>query len=651
MWWKPCATDGQSCAAPRGAHHDDAALIGQKRHGDRQYLGAGKESFDLRELGSCLVRLALVGNDEAFGRADREYPLEQLAFERPERSECHDVERALGPLHLFLDNIDIREAQFDAHRLEEPDAAGHAIEQGHIEGRPDQRQRYARQSRAGTEVNEADPPVRRLHLARKSVQVVQRCKTVKDVLDDQFIAGSTDQSPDRIPFLYRFQIPEQALVYGAVMLDAQSGQAIGKQCRVHARDSSAKAADREGWGQRSGTRAILRLMTIDILCRVVDNFGDIGVVYRLARSLSKLDGAPALRLIVDNLEAFGAVCPEVDAQRPVQVVRGWTVLPWSGDAAVLASCRAIYERDPARIVIEAFACGRPEWLESMLFDPADSATKTIINLEYLTAEPYADEFHLMPSLTRSPLVKKYIFMPGFTEKTGGLILDEPFMHALASGRGGAGRHQHRLDVVRRLGLAIDSDSLRSFWIVVFGYERDYERIIADIAEFAGERAVIVIAAAGKSQPCLTAAWELAGRPFPLEVLPFVPQESWDALVLAADFSIVRGEDSLSRAALAGRPFLWHAYPQDGAYQLVKVRALLDRMAPFFEARHFAPLCDAFIAFNDRTADGPCVVGTESILPVLRAASSLQSGFERWSDDLVSLGSMAAHLMTCINEIV
>ncbi len=636
---------------PGRTHHDDAALVGQKWHGDRQYFRAGKEAFDLRELGSGLVRLALVGNDEAFGRADREYPLEQLAFERPERSECHDVERALGPLHLFLDNIDIRKAQFDAHRLEEPDAAGHAVEQGNVEGRPGQRQRYAWQTRAGAEVNEAKAPVSRQHLPSQSVQVVQRRKAVEDVLDDQFVAGSADQSPDRIPFLYRAQVPEQALVQGAVRLDMQSSQAIGEQCRVHARDSSAKTADREGWGQWSGPRAILRLMTIDILCRVVDNFGDIGVVYRLARSLSELDGAPALRLIVDNLDAFGAVCPEVDTRRPVQRVRGWTVLPWSGDATALASCRAIYERDPARIVIEAFACGRPEWLESMLFDPADSATKTIINLEYLTAEPYADEFHLMPSLTRSPLVRKRIFMPGFTDRTGGLILDAPFMDALGRVRGRAASHRHRLDVAKRLGLAIDGASTQNFWIIVFGYERDYGRIVADIAGFAGERKVTVIAAAGKSQPCLIAAWELAGQPFPLVVLPFVPQESWDELLLAADFSIVRGEDSLSRAALAGRPFLWHAYPQDGAYQVVKVRALLDRMAPYFEEHCLAPLREAFIAFNDRTADGPCVVGTESILPVLRAASSLQAGFERWSDDLVSLGSMAAHLMTCIHEIV
>ena len=45
-------------------------------------------------------------------------------------------------------------------------------------------------------------------------------------------------------------------------------------------------------------------MTIDILCKVVDNYGDIGLVYRLARALSELEAGPSLRLIVDDLHAF-----------------------------------------------------------------------------------------------------------------------------------------------------------------------------------------------------------------------------------------------------------------------------------------------------------------------------------------------------------
>lgn len=396
-------------------------------------------------------------------------------------------------------------------------------------------------------------------------------------------------------------------------------------------------------------------MTIDILCRVVDNFGDIGVVYRLARALSELENPPSLRLVVDNMAAFNALCPEVDSGRAVQTVRGWTILAWSPDARVMESYWRCYAEEPARLVIEAFACGRPEWLEAMLFDPADQSVKSIINLEYLTAEAYADEFHRMPSLTRSPLVRKHMFMPGFTAETGGLILDRQFIAALAQAGDHQARRAARAGLIDLLRLAPQPDPGTApeqlFWIVVFGYERDYSRIVADIAEFATERPLAVFAANGKSQPCLTAAWTDAGRPFPLWCLPFLEQQTWDALLALADFSIVRGEDSLSRAALAGRPFLWHAYPQEGRHQLVKVRALLERIEPYCDPSAFAPLREAFIAFNDRTADGPTVGGTESILPVLRSAEILRQGLGRWSAELVSHGNLAAHLMTCIDEIV
>ncbi len=370
-------------------------------------------------------------------------------------------------------------------------------------------------------------------------------------------------------------------------------------------------------------------MTLDILCKVVDNYGDIGVVYRLARALSELPAAPRLRLIVDDLAAFSLLEPSVDPTRSVQSVRGWTVLSWAGPASAgEAGYQEEYADDPAAVVIECFACGRPDWFEALLFNPDDPAVKTIVNLEYLTAEGYADEFHKMPSLTRSSRVRKYMFLPGFTPATGGLILDESFMAARA-------RYK-------------PSEHYR---ILVFGYERDYGRIVEDIAAFNQERPVRVLLASGKSQACFLAAWERAGRPFTVETLPFLRQEAWDELLAACDFLIVRGEDSMSRAALSGRPFLWQAYPQEGAHQLVKVKALLDRMRPHFQATAFQPVESAFLAFNDRLDDSPELVGSECILPLLRDQGELAEGYAAFSQSLVANGNLACNLMTFLHEIV
>ena len=430
------------------------------------------------------------------------------------------------------------------------------------------------------------------------------------------------------------------------------------------------------------------MMTIDMLCRVVDNYGDIGVVYRLARALSELDEAPRLRLVVDDLSAFSLLEPGIDPGRAVQSVRGWTVLSWALTGPESAAARnAAYEDDPALVVLECFACGRPDWLEAMLFDPSDAVARTIVNLEYLTAEPYADEFHRMPSLTRSRKVRKYMFLPGFTAATGGLILDGAFMRSLdrfsRAESAGADRRELLARAVhascRKLAdaaavdaAAADPASLPAtedrIWALVFGYERDYGRMVDDLAMFAQDRPVLALVAGGKSQPCFMAAWERAGRPFPALALPFLDQETWDAILAASDFLVVRGEDSMSRAALAGKPFLWQAYPQDGAHQLVKVKALLDRMKPHFTAEAFRPVEAAFLAVNDRLRDSPLTCGSERVLPLLEAAAAsgraaagrtaargtargTAEGFASFAKSLSGNGNLALNLMTYLREIV
>ena len=398
-------------------------------------------------------------------------------------------------------------------------------------------------------------------------------------------------------------------------------------------------------------------MTLDILCKVVDNYGDIGVVYRLARALSELDPTLELRLVVDDLHAFSLLEPLVRPGLAAQTVRGWTLLDWAGpgggDNGAFA---AAYGQAGPRIVLECFACGRPDWLEAMLFDDSRTDSSTIVNLEYLSAEPYADEFHRMPSLTRSQFVHKHIFMPGFTPKTGGLILDSGFMRSRARYADPAEVAGHRASLLDTLGLRLDADAgacvpEERFWILVFGYERNYGRIVEDIAKFGESRRVMVLVANGKSGPCFMHAWERAGRPFPTMRLPFLPQETWDEVLTACDFNIVRGEDSMARAALSGRPFLWHAYPQAGAHQLVKVQALLDRMRPAFHQDDFTGIESSFLAFNDRLADGVEVAGTENISRLLEADARMRQGFSTFSDALIANGDLASALMTFLVDIV
>jgi uncharacterized repeat protein (TIGR03837 family) len=76
---------------------------------------------------------------------------------------------------------------------------------------------------------------------------------------------------------------------------------------------------------------------------------------------------------------------------------------------------------PADLVIEAFACQLPQnYLELMAKQQAQPAW---INLEYLSAEDWVSSCHTLPSPHTTLSLTKYFFFPGFTQTTGGLLLE------------------------------------------------------------------------------------------------------------------------------------------------------------------------------------------------------------------------------------
>src|SRR5690606_33429051 len=58
-----------------------------------------------------------------------------------------------------------------------------------------------------------------------------------------------------------------------------------------------------------------------------------------------------------------------------------------------------------------------------------------------------------------------------------------------------------------------------------------------------------------------------------------------------DLNCVRGEDSLVRALWAGKPLLWHIYPQDGDTHIAKLDAWLAR------SPYTPPIRDLMKAWN------------------------------------------------------
>ncbi|WP_455776520.1 elongation factor P maturation arginine rhamnosyltransferase EarP, partial [Burkholderia stabilis] len=165
----------------------------------------------------------------------------------------------------------------------------------------------------------------------------------------------------------------------------------------------------------------------DLFCTVIDNFGDIGVCWRVARQLAHEHGWQ-VRLFVDDLSTFARLLPGVDPDAERQTVDAIVIEHWhaqAGDAL-----------DIADVVIEAFACELPgAYLAAM----ARRARPPVwINLEYLSAEDWVADFHLRPSPhPRYPLLKTFFF-PGLSAGTGG-VLKEHDLDDRAIGQTGSRR--------------------------------------------------------------------------------------------------------------------------------------------------------------------------------------------------------------------
>lgn len=154
--------------------------------------------------------------------------------------------------------------------------------------------------------------------------------------------------------------------------------------------------------------------TWDIFCSVVDNYGDIGVTWRLARQLVAEHGL-AVRLWVDDLTAFVRLCPQADSQLLRQVQQGVEVCAWSADWQAV---------EPSDVVIEAFACELPAaYIAAM----ARRERKVLwLNLDYLSAEDWVEGCHGLPSMQSNGL-SKFFFFPGFTPGSGGLLRECGYM--------------------------------------------------------------------------------------------------------------------------------------------------------------------------------------------------------------------------------
>ena len=375
-------------------------------------------------------------------------------------------------------------------------------------------------------------------------------------------------------------------------------------------------------------------MRIDLFCAVVDNYGDIGVCWRLARQLVAEHGCE-VRLIVDDLGAFQVIAPEIDPAVTTQMLLGVEIVAWGAASSLI----------PFDVVIEAFACNPPaNFVEAMALR---SPQPIWINFEYLSAEAWVDAIHGMPSQHQRLPLTKYFFCPGFTPASGGLIRERrltrlaklPFDSRSLGERVGVRDGapdpiwmgtQKRASLTPPPGGA--GDKLATLSIFAFTYPHAPLRALTQAFATASVPTAVTLAAPlVHSEP----SWQVAEP---------VPQTKFDALLALFDFLIVRGEDSFVRAQWAARPFIWHIYPTDDGAHLTKLDAWLDRYCVGLDANASAAYRAASHAFNAATADA---AQSEPYPLLAQNITVLTAHAERWRDMLMQQTDLATRLLRFI----
>ncbi|MEI7530489.1 MAG: elongation factor P maturation arginine rhamnosyltransferase EarP [Betaproteobacteria bacterium] len=307
-------------------------------------------------------------------------------------------------------------------------------------------------------------------------------------------------------------------------------------------------------------------MKIDVFCHKVDNYGDIGFAWRLVKSIASLSNPPSpyfIRLIcneqklLDDLSGGPGQASAIAKILNIEIVTWQECLPSDDDLPSNSNS------DIPEAVIACFSCTLPTRYEKHI---AKHPNIPVINLEYLSSEPWTASHHKISSLpTQNGISKKSYFFPGFTEQTGKLIQGDL-------------THMHNSP---KIPIALESawQNLRPGIkrVLIFSYNQVPLASLLD-GLYTLKEPLDLLICSGQAQAAVHNWAELS--PSKNEAhqyinLPFVSQNDFDWLLAQSDLNVVRGEDSFVRAQWAGKPFIWHIYPQEDLVHIDKLNAFLN----------------------------------------------------------------------------
>ena len=224
----------------------------------------------------------------------------------------------------------------------------------------------------------------------------------------------------------------------------------------------------------------MELKSLDIFCEIIDNFGDIGVVYRLGKEFKKVFGENVkIRVILNRLDEF------ININSNVKNIQNQEI-----DGIQYVTYEYVKKNmctfSTANVIIEAFGCTIPEEYMNEAYDNSD----LLINLEYLSAEDWIESCHLQESPSGKGKLKKIFFMPGFTEKSGGVIADSLYLDRIKN-------VIENKEYYRKKYFSEIENIDKKIIGTVFSYEKNFTPLFRDLKSL--DKEIVILAMGEKTQ--------------------------------------------------------------------------------------------------------------------------------------------------------
>jgi uncharacterized repeat protein (TIGR03837 family) len=358
----------------------------------------------------------------------------------------------------------------------------------------------------------------------------------------------------------------------------------------------------------------------DIFCRIVDNYGDIGVTWRLARQLAA-EHEISVRLWIDDLTTAGKLIRSLNPELACQIIQNVEICVWGSAGQAV----------PADVVVEAFACELP----SAYLDMMAAKQPVWINLEYLSAEPWVAEFHARSSRHPTLPLTKYFFFPGFESNTGGLLREQNLLASRDHFRDSPSARQAYHEQFR----IPDSEALK---VSLFCYPHAPVVDLMQAFAHSPQPILCLVPESGISPRVaeffnaqLKSGTSLSKGNLTLLPLPFLSQDDYDRLLWLCDINFVRGEDSWVRAIWAGKPLVWQPYRQQENTHLEKLAAFLNVYCAGLDTADIAAVHECHVTWCSNALPEPVLRAYLENLPLLNAHAASFAAELATESDLAS----------------